>query len=150
MEAPRHVDAGIGAEHDAGGIQEKQLGAVDSGTDKPVYARWPAGHPGDDVVQRRAAIGKGGALALYQVELAETVKKVGSRPGAIGVGNLVGWSGDGDDRAHGAIQCNLRRWGGRGPCAVEQRKQQGERQRKCGATSSAKRTRMWCHGTHLG
>src|SRR3954447_113995 len=82
VERSRHVEPGVRPEHDAGRVDEVEIGLPDLGRQRAVdVGDLTAGHPADHVLDR-ARPGEGGGLAGGDAELLKAVEQVVAASGA--------------------------------------------------------------------
>ena len=93
MKRAPHVEAGIGAEEDAGGVQEIDIGTRNTGGNGPMDGGgFPACYPTDDIVRQPGRVrAEPGRVTRAYVEAAEAVKQVDAATRAVTSG--VSWSG---------------------------------------------------------
>jgi hypothetical protein len=98
------VERGVGSEHDAGRVEEVEVGLADPGRQRAVNGGdLAAGHPADHVPDG-VRPGEGGGLAGGDAEPLEAVEQVVAAPGAEVRPDLDLWAGQagpGPDRAVG-------------------------------------------------
>src|SRR4051812_3954726 len=108
MERARHVELGVGSKHDAGWIDEVEVGLPDLGCQFAVdVGNLAAGHAADHVLDVTRS-SEGGGLAGGDAELLEAVEQVVAAPGTEVGADLDLAAAQADLRADRAVGDDLR------------------------------------------